>query len=62
MDFNSIWLKVRTFISECIRVVKITKKPDKAEYKTIVKASAIGMAIIGALGFVTNMVKQLFFS
>ena len=54
--------KVRTFIQECIRVLRITKKPDAAEYKTIVKVSGLGILIIGLLGFVIQMFKLLFFA
>ncbi len=61
MNLNSIWLKLKGFINECVRVLRITKKPDKIEFKTIVKASALGMAIIGLIGFVINMLNQLFF-
>ncbi len=52
--------KVRSFIQECIRVIKITKKPDAIEFKTIVKVSGLGILIIGLLGFVVQMVKLLF--
>ncbi len=44
-------LKVKTFIKECVRVLKITKKPGKEEFKTIVKVTSLGIVIIGTLGF-----------
>ncbi len=47
--------KLKSFFIECQRVLSLTKKPSKEEFKTIVKASALGMAIIGALGFVIHM-------
>lgn len=53
--------KVKSFIAECIRVLRITKKPDATEYKTIVKVSGLGILIIGLLGFVVQMAKLLFF-
>ena len=53
--------KFKSFIVECRRVLTITKKPTMFEYKTIVKASAIGMAIIGLVGFIVTMIKQLLF-
>lgn len=61
MDFNSIWLKCKRFINECIRVLRITKKPDKTEFVTIVKVSGLGILIIGLLGFIIQMIKVLFF-
>jgi len=61
MDFNSIWLKLKSFINECIRVLRVTKKPDKVEFTTIVKVSGLGILIIGLVGFVIQMVRVLFF-
>ena len=53
--------RAKSFIGECIRVLKITKKPDAVEFKTIVKVSGLGILIIGAIGFVIQMLKILFF-
>ena len=47
---------------ECIRVLRITRKPDMIEYKTIAKASGLGIIIIGLIGFILTMIKQLVFS
>ena len=59
---TSSWqYKIRSFIGECLRVLKVTKKPDAIEFKTIVKVSGLGILIIGLLGFVVQMVKLLFF-
>jgi protein transport protein SEC61 subunit gamma-like protein len=62
MNINSIWLKIKGFINECVRVLRVTKKPDKLEFITIVKASGLGILIIGMVGFIIQMVKVLFFS
>ena len=61
-DGPSWQYKVKSFIGECIRVLRITKKPDAAEYKTIVKVSGLGILVIGLLGFVIQMFKLLFFA
>lgn len=53
--------RVKRFIKETIRVLRITKKPDKEEYKSTVKVTALGAAIIGAIGFVLFLGKQLLF-
>ena len=59
---TSSWkFKVKSFIGECIRVLKVTKKPDAFEFKTIVKVSGLGILIIGLIGFVVQMIKLLFF-
>ncbi len=44
-------------IRECYRVLRVTKKPNSAEFKTIVKVSAAGMLLIGLVGFLVQMVK-----
>lgn len=51
--------KIKRFILECIRVLKIMKKPTKTEFITILKASGVGLLIIGAIGFIINMLKQM---
>ena len=61
MELNSIWFRLRTFIQECFRVLRVTKKPDKVEFSTIVKMSGLGMAIIGLIGFIISMLKVLIF-
>jgi len=45
---------------ECVRVLRVTKKPTKFEFKTIVKASGLGILIIGLIGFIIQMLGQLF--
>ena len=61
MDLSSNWLRLKSFIYECVRVLKVTRKPDMAEFKTIVKISGLGILLIGLIGFLITMVKQLFF-
>jgi protein transport protein SEC61 subunit gamma-like protein len=51
--------RIKEFIGECIRVLHVTKKPDKQEYLTVVKVSALGIGIIGFLGFVITMLALL---
>ncbi len=62
MDFSSMIAKLKEFINECKRVLMVTKKPTKVEFKTIVKVSAIGMGLIGLFGFLIFMLGQLLFS
>jgi len=49
-----------SFFKECKRVLKVTKKPNMEEFKTIVKVSGLGIAIIGLLGFMINIIKMYF--
>ena len=53
--------KIKSFIQEAIRVLRVTKKPDAAEFKTTLKVSGLGILIIGLLGFLVQMIKLLFF-
>ena len=53
--------KVKRFIKETIRVLRITKKPDRNEFQSLVKITGLGIAIIGAIGFVIFITKQLLF-
>jgi len=52
--------RLKRFFDECVRVVKVTKKPTTMEFKTIVKVSALGIALIGLLGFLTQLIKEIF--
>lgn len=52
-------IKLKSFLVECVRVVRVTKKPDKQTFLTTVKVSAMGMAIIGAVGFVLALIATL---
>ena len=61
MNLSSIWIKLKSFTNECVRVLKVTKKPDSTEFKTIVKVSGLGMIIIGLIGFLFFIAKQLLF-
>jgi protein transport protein SEC61 subunit gamma-like protein len=57
----SMWQKIKEFLVECKRVLRITKKPDRNEFKTIVKISGLGIAIIGFIGFIVAFLKELVF-
>lgn len=52
--------KLRRYLQECLRVLKVTKKPTMQEFKTIVKVSGLGMLLIGLIGFAINLIKELF--
>ncbi len=55
------WTKFKAYVQECRRVLRVTKKPNSDELKTIVKVSGLGMIIIGLIGFIISAVKQLLF-
>jgi protein transport protein SEC61 subunit gamma-like protein len=45
------------FLKECGRVLKVTKKPNMKDYKTVVKISSLGIAVIGLMGFFIHISK-----
>ena len=47
------------FIKQSKRVLKVARKPDREEYFNFSKVSAIGIAIIGVIGFVIVLLGQL---
>jgi len=61
MIFASWIPRLKTFVGECRRVLRVTKKPDRIEFKTIVKVSGLGMIIIGLIGFTLSMAKSIIF-
>lgn len=61
MGFAEWPVRASAYVKECGRVLKVTKKPTMTEFQTIVKVSAAGMLLIGAVGFLIQMVKVLLF-
>ncbi len=64
-NFNekkTVWTKIKTFSKECARVLRITKKPSKEEFKTISKISGLGILVIGLIGFLVHLIKILVFN
>ena len=53
--------KIKAYLLECNRVLKVTKKPTMPEFKTIVKVSGFGMMAIGLIGFLLTMINQVLF-
>jgi len=52
---NKLLFKLKTFYIESKRVFIITKKPSKEEYKSILKVTAIGAALIGLIGAIIQI-------
>ena len=47
---------LKSFIGQSVRVWKLMKKPSKTEFTTIAKVSALGLGIIGLLGFIISII------
>lgn len=52
-------MDMKAFYHECVRVIRITRKPAADEFKTIVKVSGLGIAVIGFIGFALQIIKEL---
>ncbi|MBU0467413.1 MAG: protein translocase SEC61 complex subunit gamma [Nanoarchaeota archaeon] len=50
----------KSFIIKCKRVWYALKKPSRKEYEQVAKISAIGIAVLGVIGFVISMIMKLF--
>ncbi len=65
MEFNQpqrgLSARLRKFFKETVRVLRVTKRPNKEEYLTITKVTGLGCAVIGLVGFVVFLIKQLLF-
>jgi len=48
--------KISTQYHKYLRVWRLLKKPTMEEFKTISKVSAIGLLVIGALGFLISII------
>ena len=47
------------FIKDSKRVLKVARKPDTNEYLEFAKITAIGVLIVGVIGFVMVLIGQL---
>ena len=56
----TLWVKFINKLKEYRRVLKITKKPTSKEFKMIVKVTSLGIAAIGAIGFIIWFILTLF--
>ena len=47
------------FVKDSKRVLKVSRKPDKAEFFDFAKITALGILVIGVIGFVMVIIGQL---
>lgn len=59
--WSKTFAKMRSWFIEAKRVLKVTKKPGKEEFKMIVTVSGLGLAIVGLIGFVIHVIKEVLF-
>jgi len=56
MSFNE---SINRFFKECKRVIRVSKKPDREEYFNFSKVTALGIVVIGVIGFAIVLISQL---
>jgi len=50
--------KLASFFQQCVRVWHLLRKPSSEEFKTVSKISAIGLGLIGLLGFIITLIMN----
>ena len=51
---------LKAFIGKCKRVWHTLKKPSRKEFEQISKISAMGILILGLLGFIISLIMKAF--
>ncbi len=52
--------KIKSFIDKCKRVWMVLKKPTKDEFLKVAKVSALGILVIGIIGFAISLIMRIF--
>ena len=50
---------IKRFFKECKRVLRVSKKPTSEEYFNFSKVTAIGLVILGTIGFIIVLIGQI---
>jgi protein transport protein SEC61 subunit gamma-like protein len=53
--------KLKSFLGQCVRVWHLLRKPSMEEFKAVSKVSAIGLGIIGVLGFLITIIMNFIY-
>jgi protein transport protein SEC61 subunit gamma-like protein len=55
MEFKPVeW--IQTFISDAQRVLTVSKKPSTDEFVTMARVTALGLLILGVLGYTVELI------
>jgi protein transport protein SEC61 subunit gamma and related proteins len=61
MAVRESWQKFMSFVIQTKRVMQVTRRPTPEEFKAIMKVTGLGIAAIGAIGFLLQIGKQILF-
>ncbi len=53
-------IKTKSFLIQCKRVWHVLRKPSRKEFEMTAKISAIGIALLGVLGFLISLIMKAF--
>lgn len=56
----SFSVKAKSFFLKCKRVWHVLKKPSKQEYNQVAKISALGIVVLGVIGFLISIIMKAF--
>lgn len=54
------FISLKSFFEKCKRVWLVLKKPTKEELLKVAKVSAVGILIIGLIGFIISLIMKIF--
>ncbi len=49
---------LRSWLSQAARTLKLASKPDRDELWLSIKISALGIGVVGLIGFVTKLIAS----
>lgn len=55
-----MYKKLQSFFLQSVRVWKVLRKPTLEEYKLVAKVSALGILVLGFLGFLVSAIVKIF--
>jgi len=47
---------LKSFFKNCVRVLRVTRRPTREEYKIASKITGLGIILIGVIGFVIFLI------
>ena len=50
----------KMFFIKCRRVWSSLRKPTRKEYEQVAKVSAVGIALLGVIGFLVSIIMKVF--
>ncbi|RLG21230.1 protein translocase SEC61 complex subunit gamma [Candidatus Micrarchaeota archaeon] len=49
--------KVKAFINDVLRLLRLLKKPKKEEYWFVAKVTGLGIILLGIIGYIIQSIK-----